>query len=385
MTRVQRGAQAEYEKEGFRLKGVLIVACGPAVAEVKELLSARIACGEFGLGAFLPSVRRLSQESGRSPKTVHRALQGLAEEGLIQADSSRGYRVKALALDPEQGAPVAYVMNSARRRGSDPRFLQILMSELQAAAARRGWNLLIVGGMDASPEETYQQLRSNGVRGVLLDSINLELVSMINADKLPTVMVDAWDPAIDLDAVVQDGYRGGLLAGEHLAEKGGQRIAWLGLDPAQFGPQAVERYSGVVGGLKSRGHQLALEYFVARNDVQSAKKVALKLLSSAQRPSGIAALWQSAFLGVLQAARSLKLKPGRDFELVGWSVEEDLQAIVQAGNSPLTCPVITWRLKDMADTALNRLAERRAGIGIPTIHLRIPTRITEGPCSRERE
>jgi len=358
---------------------------GPAVSEFAEILRERIASGEFSLGAFLPSVRRLSEESHRSPKTVHRALKNLAAEGLIAADSSRGYRVKALALDLEQGAPVAYVMNSARRPGNDPRFLQILMSELQAAAARRGWNLLIVGGMQASPGEAYQQLRSNGVRGVLLDSINPQLVSMINADKLPTVMVDAWDPAIDLDAVVQDGYRGGVLAGEYLADNAAGRIAWLGLDPASFGPQAVERYSGVVGGLKSRNQQLGGECFVERNNVQSAEKAALELLSSADRPRGIAAMWQSAFLGVLQAAGSLKLKPGRDFELVGWSVEEDLKAVVLPGDPHLSCPVITWRLKDMADTALNRLAERRAGYQMPTIHLRIPTRISGGDSSRDKE
>lgn len=62
----------------------------PLYARVKEELAARIAKGEFGAGARLPSEHELTVEFGVSRMTAHRALRELSAEGIVSRVQGRG-------------------------------------------------------------------------------------------------------------------------------------------------------------------------------------------------------------------------------------------------------------------------------------------------------
>ncbi|MFF5233908.1 GntR family transcriptional regulator [Dactylosporangium sp. NPDC000521] len=62
---------------------------------ITEALRARLASGEFQPGAALPSEAALVAEYGVARNTVRRALEQLAEEGLIVTQPGRGRLVNA--------------------------------------------------------------------------------------------------------------------------------------------------------------------------------------------------------------------------------------------------------------------------------------------------
>ncbi|MHC4917583.1 MAG: winged helix-turn-helix domain-containing protein, partial [Planctomycetota bacterium] len=140
---------------------------GPAAATVADALREKIASGDFLAGQFLPSVRKLSADMGHAPQTIHRAVKRLAAEGLVRADSSRGYLVMPGANDPLHGCPLAYAYSGTLDPEKGP-FHTALRAEIEAAAARRGWSFLIVGGPSIRTEEIMSKLRSQRAFAVCL-------------------------------------------------------------------------------------------------------------------------------------------------------------------------------------------------------------------------
>jgi DNA-binding GntR family transcriptional regulator len=66
----------------------------PKHAKLAETLRQRIADGVYSPGTKLPSEAALSDESGASRSTVRQALAALQYEGLLRAESGRGYYVR---------------------------------------------------------------------------------------------------------------------------------------------------------------------------------------------------------------------------------------------------------------------------------------------------
>src|SRR3954469_5854989 len=94
---------------------------------ITEALRARLASDAFEPGAALPSEAALVAEYGVARNTVRRALNRLAEEGLIVTQPGRG----RLVADP--GRPAQPVRPQYQRIAADLR-QQIESGELQAGA-----------------------------------------------------------------------------------------------------------------------------------------------------------------------------------------------------------------------------------------------------------
>lgn len=69
----------------------------PVAYQLAAVLRARILNGTYPPGALLPSETRLSQEHGVGRGTVRRAVAELRAEGLVDAASGRGTRVREAA------------------------------------------------------------------------------------------------------------------------------------------------------------------------------------------------------------------------------------------------------------------------------------------------
>jgi DNA-binding transcriptional regulator YhcF (GntR family) len=66
-----------------------------SVAEVYQMLMERISSSAFPVGSRLPSCRSLAAELGSNPSTVDRAIQRLADDGLVRTVPRRGTFVSA--------------------------------------------------------------------------------------------------------------------------------------------------------------------------------------------------------------------------------------------------------------------------------------------------
>jgi DNA-binding LacI/PurR family transcriptional regulator len=103
---------------------------------------------------------------------------------------------------------------------------------------------------------------------------------------------------------------------------------------------------------------------------------AREVLAKPNRPTGILALWREHAEVVLSAARELRLKLGRDFDLVGWCAEELYEsAVVKTFRADERPPVIAWDVSTMARAATTRLAERHANPALPPMRMNIETRL----------
>jgi DNA-binding LacI/PurR family transcriptional regulator len=353
-----------HEKNGRPAQGL--------AAELRE----QIAAGVITPGGYLPGERQLAATHGVAPMTARRALKMLEAEGLVVAEPRRGYRVLARANDPDRGAPLAYVLSPHPGPELWDDLHKEFVSALQQAAALRGWTLLAVGTEGRTHQEIIADLRTARVCGAILDTPSGELMAAIHGAGMPTLVVDDWREDLDIDAVVQDGFRGGLLAGSYLVEHGHKRVGWLG--PVGVSRQGLERYGGASAALAARGVDITAELRreLSNPEIPDGVEAAKKLLSMKDRPTAILALWQGCVASLVKAARELDLVPGKDFEMVGWATEagyeKDFEALFTDGPVP---PAVVWDVQTLGQTAVSRLAERRQNPELPVIKLKVPTRL----------
>jgi len=345
-------------------------------------LRVAIAAGTIPAGDSLPSTRRLGAEHGVSPETARRAIKELEAEGLVVSEPRHGYRVQARANDPDRGLPVAFVVSAAEEPGLWNEFYRLLFAGLQKAAAERGWPVLAVGVGQHSARAVCDQLRDCRACGMVLDSMNAELLGAVRSMGLPAVMMDAWEPEMTLDAVVQDSFQGALLAAEHLIGLGHKRIGWLG--PISQSVQSRERFGGAAAALAAAGLPIDPKLMP---DTPWAKlpEAVRKMLDRRDRPTAVLALWHNPVMDLVLAAAELGMELGRDLAVVGWTPEEDwstYRALFGGGQVP---PTMTWSIAELARKTIARLAERRANPGMSPTLIKVPAKLKlpDGALAKE--
>jgi len=341
---------------------------------VASALRSEITAGGIRVGTLLPSVRTLARQHSVDAKTLWRALKGLESEGLVTAEPGRGFRILPAANDPLVGCPVAVVFGDALDSRQAEGGSSTLLAVLDAAARRRGFSAAAFRAPAGATGLLLDQLRSVRAFGVVTDCLDPQVVEAFRAAGFPVVMFDMSMEAQGVDAVMQDGYRGGLLAARHFLAKGQQRIAWFG-DEAPT-PHRLDRFAGVAAGFFEARREMDVSLRVEANRANGLDK-ARGLLSRSDRPDAVIALWSHLALDVKRAADELGLILGRDFEMVGWSVAENYAAYFRPafGAGPVP-PAVTWSARTMAESALARLMERRAHPDLEPITVRIPTKLT---------
>jgi DNA-binding LacI/PurR family transcriptional regulator len=332
--------------------------------------------GDIAPGSFLPTERGLAQENGIAPVTARRALKILEAEGLVSAEPRKGYRVTPRASDPQRGAPLAFVL--APHRGTetwDSLHIEKLAA-LQKSANQRGWGFIAVGTEGYNCAQIMEQLRGASVLGAIIDAKDPGLFEAARDEGLPILAIDEWRDDLEVDAVVQDGFRGGLVAARYLLECGCRRIGWLG--PMGTGFQSLERYGGAFSYFDSleKDFEISGRWRLPFPDDPQGVAVAKDLLSSSDRPDGILSLWQGCTRSLVQAARELGLTPGKDFKMVGWCTEGEYESffLKQFAGGPVPAAV-SWDVAEMANTAVSRLAERRSNVGLSAIKIKVPVRL----------
>jgi LacI family transcriptional regulator len=324
---------------------------------------------------YLPTIRDLSREHGLAARTVQRALEALENEGLIVSEPRRGYRVLSSSHDPNRGMPLAFLLSTNVEPRKWGTFEAMLSRAFQEAAVRRGWSLLAVRTAERRVEDVIEQLRAVHACGAVLDTLDPELIRAARHLGLPVVMADAWVEQASVDAVLQDNYRGGFLAAEHLLKKGHREVHWFG--PLQNTPHGRERFGGAAAALAAAGCTIGTEQIVVTKlpelDTQAAE-----LLARPNRPRAILSLFRDSTLSLVKAARARGLVVGRDLDLVGWCAEElyeeSYKALMPEGQLPAA---ICWSMADMGETALRRVVERRTAPDLAPLRIHVPVRLVE--------
>jgi DNA-binding LacI/PurR family transcriptional regulator len=295
----------------------------------------------------------------------------LEAKRVIAAEPRQGFRVVRRPSDPEKAVPIAYVLSSSD--GAWHGIEQQLLVQLQSVAADSGFSVAGISASARSARDVAEQLQAARVSGVVLDTDAPALVAVVEELGLPTVMVESASPAGRFDSVIQDGFGGGVQAGEHLVERGHKRIGWVGPIAKSF--QGLQRWGGAVAGLKRHGLGLDPRLIIDSNPEEDP-------VGQIQEATAIIALWRPEAIAAGRAAARLGLRIGRDLDIVGWVAEENYPEYVTAFPEGELPAAVTWRIRSLAEAVMARLAERRRRPGLPAMRMVVETRLRLGVGNR---
>jgi len=203
-----------------------------------------------------------------------------------------------------------------------------------------------------------------------------EEVARLRSSGIATVLVDARDD--DLPAVVVDDVEGGALATRHLVQLGHRRIAFIGDKPAddfRF-DSSRDRTVGYERALTEAGIPVRREY--VREGTQSrhlARSIAEELLRLPEPPTAIFAASDTQALGVLEAARGLRISVPRELSVVGF---DDIEIASYAGLTTVRQPLFESGRRG-AELLLEALAGREPAARVETLPLDLVVRETTAP------
>ncbi len=137
--------------------------------------------------------------------------------------------------------------------------------------------------------------------------------------QLPVVSLEFGLP--ELSSIEIDNYLGGSMAAQYLIRRGYTKLAFLGEggQPAYSLHATEQRLDGYRTETAKQGAQLLDENIVFHEyGMEFAVECANKLLQSPDRPSAVFCASDSQAIGVLKAARNLKLRVPEDIAVLGF-------------------------------------------------------------------
>ncbi|WP_053801116.1 LacI family DNA-binding transcriptional regulator [Streptomyces rimosus] len=233
-------------------------------------------------------------------------------------------------------------------------FFAEMAHAVEQAAAERG-KMVLVGNADYLDEREVHYLRA---------FLGMRVAGLILISQGPSehaaAEIDAWDArvvllhrrpdAIDDVAVMTDDVGGAQLATRHLLEHGHPYVAFLGgtEETPKSGDPVTDHLEGWRRAMSESGKSLEGRYFQASYNRYDAYRVALGLLSGPDRPPAIMCATDDQAIGVLRAARELRIDVPGELAVAGF---DDVK------EAALTDPPLTT-------VASDRVAMARAAVDL---------------------
>jgi len=214
----------------------------------------RIASGEFAPDEAIPSERKLAELYGVSRITVVKALNELAQEGILERRHGKGTFVSASPQRIPTQVAARKVVGFMAPVLTDPYLFDVVRG-VENAATSNGYHLVIIcTNEDAAHEAEYiLGARQQGLAGLVVYPMHGEpnrdaFEQALRAGVL-FVLVDRYYTGMAVDYVVSDDEGGSYALTRHLLDLGHRRIAFV--------PWYEIQCTSVQGRL--RGYQRALQ------------------------------------------------------------------------------------------------------------------------------
>jgi len=286
--------------------------------ETAARLRARITSGQYAVGSFLPSERRMAAELGVARNTVRSALYVLEEEGRISRKTRRGAMVR-----DRLGSPVGGVVPLILKQ----RALTHLQPLTPEAMALVGSALCACGGSDirfqlqgmpaGGPDGLVEFVRGSRIPGVLfVESDDAELLSRLRAERIPFAVINQ-ELDIPGPATRVDFWAIGRNAADYLLGLGHRRLGAL------VGPSERHMYDRMLAGFRGRAAESEVypkpAHVVRVASCSEASRTrTLDILDSRSRPTALFCTRDVRAYGAYLAARELGLSVPGDVSLVGY-------------------------------------------------------------------
>lgn len=183
------------------------------------------------------TVREIARAAEVSIGTVSRVLN---EQANVAKETRQHVLRVARGLGYQQAVPPARATTVIREIG----FVFNPVNQGTVAAANPYWSRILAGSEQAAARHnvrlTYRSLRTLGVEvraGVaqmevdavlLVGPVDPWVIAEVRAARLPCMLVDHYQPASDVPAIMFDVFSGGRVATQHLIARGHRQIAFIG-------------------------------------------------------------------------------------------------------------------------------------------------------------
>lgn len=308
--------------------------------------------------------RVLDDRTPRSRSATAERVRGVADE--------LGYRRNAVAANLRRGATGTIGVLV-------PRLTDAVMAQVFEAierAARQRGHFAVVATCGDDPDEerrATETLLDRNVDGVLLATARID-------DSLPASLRDRGVPhvlVLRTDRVspssLGDDVTGGYLAVRHLVDLGHREIAVI--TGPWFTSSGQDRRAGAERALAEAGLTVDDERILSVGyGIDDGIRSGHALLDRTDRPTAIFAANDNLAIGVLSAARSLGLEPGRDISIVGYN------DIPLASRLPVPLTSVHTPFEQIATTALEMLLSDTS-TGTP-LRRALPTLIPRASTAR---
>ena len=300
----------------------------------------------------------------------HPRVSDATRERVVEVAASLGYQPHASAqsLARQQTGLISAVvpmMTSA--------FFMEVLRGVQDRLEASDYDLLVyasrsLSSMEAQIARAVQRGRSDGVL-LVSTALTEARAGLLAASARPVVLVDCHHP--DFDSVFIDNRRGGVIATEHLIERGHERIALI--MPVESSGPACQRRAGYEDALAAAGRPVDPELVVVADWDHghhgytrfAGYRAMQELLArfegrASERPTAVFAAADVMAFGALRAAGEAGLRSPRDLDVVGF---DDVESSAYAGLTTLRQP-----MAEMGQLAAEKLVRRLGTPGAAAQH-----------------
>lgn len=344
---------------------------GVLVANTANKIQADFFISDENNNVFLPPERVLTERYDVSRSTMRRSLALLKNNGYIRPEHGRGYRI--LKKDTAKKIPrIAILQATDKVAISNRRTSQEIIDAMQRQSLKRKWQVLSIDVSDLNPKKIIHELNEANIQAVALVFEEKNLVDALLKEGIPCVNLENSRRELNIDYIFQDNYDGARKAANYLLSKEHKRIAWVG--PISESYTSFARWSGAKSALVEKGLDISDEDTITES--QQLEKAVKKFLSKKNRPNAILALWERHLVAVIKTANELKLKIGKDLDVVGWSNETKYQVLINEILPKKSIPpMVVWSPDEMAEVAITRLILHWQEPGLNPLHIGVPAKL----------
>jgi GntR family transcriptional regulator of arabinose operon len=224
----------------------------PVYVRVADDLRTKLGFAPFDYGALLPSEMDLSKAYNLSRGTIRKALDILANEGLISRQPGRGTLILSPDAKDKGRYRIAVVWSIIRAINSN------MFAGLESQVAQAGCDLLFSTSEHEPEKEAHilSRLINSDIDGIILygtgDQRNNELLKILVDKQIPLILLDRFVPELHEQVcwVTSANEQGAYEITRHLIDLGHRRIAHIVWTPDNEAISTlVERRAGYLRAL----------------------------------------------------------------------------------------------------------------------------------------
>jgi DNA-binding LacI/PurR family transcriptional regulator len=267
-------------------------------------------------------VARLAQVSRQTVSNVLNNRTGYSEETrnrVLRAIEALDYQPHraARSLRSQRTMQLGYHM-PGEQLAVENAFVLGFIQALVRAAADRGHHLLVFTERDDELEVFRELVAIRGVDGFILSGSRVDdpRARFLHEAGVPYAMFGRIAPGLPQTWVDTDGVAATSSAVGYLVDRGHEAFAFVGYNAVHYWD--MERLEGFRKGLADHGIRVAERSIIQGDTLEAVRADVLRLLGRKRRPTAVVTASDVLAAVVVNAAKSIGLRPGHDLAVTGY-------------------------------------------------------------------